>query len=44
MPSKTLRKIDLKSPIPRYYQIYIEIKNAIDEERLIEGDILYSEN
>ena len=44
MPSKILRQIDLKSPIPKYYQIYIEIKNAIDEEKLIEGDILYSEN
>jgi GntR family transcriptional regulator len=39
-----LKQIDKASPIPKYFQIYSEIKNAIEDERYIEGDILYSES
>lgn len=36
-------KINPHNPTPRYYQIYLEIKNAIEEEKLAEGDTLPSE-
>ena len=39
----SLGRVDKKSPVPLYYQIYTELKRSIDEEQFVEGDILYSE-
>lgn len=36
-------KVEKDSPVPIYHQIYLLIKNVIDEEVLKEGDVLISE-
>jgi DNA-binding GntR family transcriptional regulator len=39
-----LNQIDFSSSIPKYFQIYLEIKKAIEDDRYVEGDMLYSES
>jgi DNA-binding GntR family transcriptional regulator len=39
-----LSQIDLSSPVPKYFQIYTEIKRAVEEDLYVEGDMLYSES
>lgn len=37
------KKIDKSSPVPLYYQLYQILRETIEEDQLVEGDILYSE-
>ena len=36
-------KVDLRDPLPRYYQVYVSLKGRINEGHFIPGDALPSE-
>jgi DNA-binding GntR family transcriptional regulator len=42
--SFALNRIDISSPIPKYFQIYTEIKRAIEDDRYVEGNMFHSES
>jgi DNA-binding GntR family transcriptional regulator len=42
--SFVLKQIDISSPVPKYFQIYAEIRRAIEDDRYVEGDMLHSES